>query len=324
MNPSLPPKQPGLQGGNHSSFTQKQYANPKISIPGDMAYLISQSQPARHNNAVSSMRNPANSMSEYADPKISLPDDTLAFLISQSQPVRHNNAVSSMWNPASSMSEVMESGAFALPKRSAVPQDLTVQSSIDFQQLPDSKGYLSLPQNQSYITNINSRQTFSGNAAYNQYPHDLKYNLPLDRNEFHTSRLPSATIRDALGYGNHGSSFHSPGSFLSNSSLGHMRPLSNFNEILPSQYNGGRNFNSVQPHDSFSHWDSNSRSSLFPERTQYNFPGHPDQPSQSQYVGPGYSELNHSQERILEELRQRGGSKNLSSKQLHPFWQHRH
>ncbi|TKY46789.1 hypothetical protein E2542_SST28838 [Spatholobus suberectus] len=224
------------------------------------------------------------------------------------------------------MSKVMEPGAFALPKRSSLPQDPTVQSSTHFHQLPDTKGYLSLPQNKPHITTINSQQAFSGITAYNQYPADRKYNLPQNRNEFLTSRLPPATARDAFGYGNFGSSVYSPGSFMSNPSLGCMMPSSNLNEIFPSQYNDGHNVSSIQQSGSFSRWDygAESRSSLYPERTQYNLLGQPNKASLSHYASPGYSDLYHSQTRVLEELQQPGGFQNLSSKQLHQFWQHSH
>ncbi|KAK7305012.1 hypothetical protein VNO77_42910 [Canavalia gladiata] len=282
VNPSPTLKQPGLQNENDSSFPRERYADSN-----------------------------------------SLPGDVLAFLMSQSQPARHSNAVSSIGNPAISMSEVMEPGTFVLRKRSALHQDPTVQSSAHFRQLPGSKGYLSLPQNQSYITTINSQQAFSGNTAYNQSSADMKYNLPQNRNEFLTSRLPPATARDAFSYGNLGSSFYSPGSFLSNPTAGYRMPPSKFDEILPSRYNGGHNISSIQQHGSLSHWDygAESRSSIIPERNQYNFAGQPNQASLSQYASAGYSDL-HSQARVLEELKQTGGFQDLSSKQLHQFWQH--
>ena len=142
--------------------------------------------------------------------------------------------------------QVMEPGAFALPRRSALSQDLTVQSLEHFQQLPDMEGYCSLPQNQSYMTTINSQQAFSGNPPYNQSPVDMKCNLRPNRNEFLMSRLPLATAGDTYGYGNLGSSLYDPGSLLSNSSLGYMMPSSNLDEILPSQYNAGHNIASIQ------------------------------------------------------------------------------
>lgn len=142
--------------------------------------------------------------------------------------------------------QVMEPGAFALSKGSAHPQDPTVQSSTCFQQFPDTNGYLSLSQNEPYISTINSQQAFSGNIAYNQSSVHRNYNLPQNKNEFLTSRLPLATARDAFGYGNLGSSFYSPGSFLSNPSLGCMMPSSSLNENLSSQYNDGHNISSIQ------------------------------------------------------------------------------
>ncbi|KHN18092.1 uncharacterized protein LOC114394852 [Glycine soja] len=226
--------------------------------------------------------------------------------MSQSQPERHGNAVSSISNSAISMSKVMEPGAFPLPMKSALPRDPTVHSSTHFHQLPDTKGYLSLPQNRPYNTTINSQLPFSGYTVYNQSPADMKYNLLQNRNEFLINGFPPATARDAFGFGNLGSSIYSSGSFLSNPSPGHMMPSSNFNEILPSQYNDGCN------HGSFSHWDfgAEPRSLIIPERTQ------------SQYVTPGYSDLYHSQTRVLEELQQPGDFQDLSSKQMHQFWQH--
>ncbi|XP_027933286.1 uncharacterized protein LOC114188832 [Vigna unguiculata] len=74
VNTSLPLKQPGLGSRNHSTFPREQYADPN-SIPGDLlAYLTSQSQPARHSNEVSSISNPAISMSNVIEPSaFSLP-----------------------------------------------------------------------------------------------------------------------------------------------------------------------------------------------------------------------------------------------------------
>lgn len=139
----------------------------------------------------------------------------------------------------------MEPGAFPLPIRSTLPQDPTMRSSTHFQ-LPNDKGYLSLPQNKPHITTINPQQAFSGNnTAFNQSLADMNYNLLQNRNELLTNRLPPATARDALGYGNIGSSIYIPGSFLSNPSPGHMMPSSNFNEIFPSQYNQGRHISSI-------------------------------------------------------------------------------
>ncbi|XP_020230526.1 uncharacterized protein LOC109811252 isoform X2 [Cajanus cajan] len=289
VNTSLPFRQPDLQSGNQFIFPKELYADSN-----------------------------------------SIPDDVLAFLMTQSQPARHSNTVSSISNPAISMSQVMEPGAFTLPKRSAVSlsQGPTVHSTTHFHQLPDTNRYLPLPQNKPYITSIDSQQAFSGHTAYNQSPADMNYNLSQNRNEFLTSRLPHATARDAFGYGNLGSSIYSPGSFLSNPSLGRMMPSSNLNEVLPSQYNGGHNGSSIQQHGgSFSHWDyeAESRSSFIPERTQYNFLGQqPNQGSLPQYASPGYSNLYHSQTRVLEQAQQPGGFQDLSSEQLHQFWKHSH
>ncbi|TKY46788.1 hypothetical protein E2542_SST28837 [Spatholobus suberectus] len=52
VNTSLPLKQPSLQRGNYFIFPRELYAASN-SIPGDvLAFLMSQSQPARHSNAV--------------------------------------------------------------------------------------------------------------------------------------------------------------------------------------------------------------------------------------------------------------------------------
>jgi len=79
---------------------------------------------------------------------------------------------------------------------------------------------------------------------------------------------------------------------------------------------------SFKQHGSFSQWDygSESRSSFIPERSHSNFLGHPNQASLLQYASPGYSNLNHSQPRVFEDLQHPGGFQNLSSKQLHQFW----
>ncbi|XP_027341474.1 uncharacterized protein LOC113854583 isoform X2 [Abrus precatorius] len=282
VNPSQPLKQPGLQSGNHYTYPTELYADSN-----------------------------------------SIRDDVLAFLMSQSQPSRHNNAVSSIRNAAFPMSEVMEPGTFALPKGSAFPQDPTVQSSIHFHQLPNTKGYLSLSQNQSYIPTTNSQKAFSGNTGYNQSPADVKYNFPPNRNEFLTSRLPPAAARNAIGYGNLGSSFLSPGSLLSNPSPGYMMPSINLDETLPSRYNAGHRISSIQQRGRISNWDYGAESRFLPERTQYNFTGQPNQASLSQFASPGYADL-HSQKRVLEERQQPGGFQGLSSKQLHQLWQHSH
>ncbi|CAJ1964390.1 unnamed protein product [Sphenostylis stenocarpa] len=274
VNTSLPLKQIGLQSRNHFTFPR-----------------------------------------EWCAASNSMPGDVLALLRSQSQPARHSNALPSISYPAIFMSKVMASGAFPLPMRSVHPQEPTVQSSTHFLELLDRKGYLSLP----------SQQSFPGNTTYKQSPVDMKYNLPQNRNEFLTNRLPPrATARDAFGYG-FGPSVYNSRSFLSNPSPSHMIPSSNFNETLSSSYNGGLDLSSTNQHGSFSPWDygSESRSSFVPERAQYNnFLGQANQASLSQYASPGYSNLNHSQPRILEELQHPGGVQDLSSKQLHQFWQH--
>lgn len=134
---------------------------------------------------------------------------------------------------------------FALPHRSALLQDLTVQSS-HLEQLADKRGYHLLPQNHRYMVSVDAQQAFSGSSAYNHSLPDMKYSHPQNRNELFMSTLPPAKGRDAFAYGNPGSSSYNPGSFLPNSSLGSMIPSSNFDEILPSQYNGGRNLSLIQ------------------------------------------------------------------------------
>ena len=138
----------------------------------------------------------------------------------------------------------MKPGGFAVSNRSTVPQDHSMQSSLHAEQLADTRGYHSLSQNYPYMTSINSNQEFPGGTAYNQSPAEMKYDLPQNRNEIFISRLPPA--RDSYGYGNLVSSYN-PGGFLPNPSLGPIMPSSNFDEILPSQYGGGRNLNPIQP-----------------------------------------------------------------------------
>ncbi|XP_061349671.1 uncharacterized protein LOC133294920 [Gastrolobium bilobum] len=302
----------------------EKYIVPEETLGHDYNTMVSASVPLKKPDLL--IGNHSNFPRELHADSNSIPGDLLAFLMSQSQPAIYNNAVSSIRNPAISMSEVMEPGAFALPNRSALPQDLTVKSSLHFQQLPDTEGYGSLPQNQSYMTTTNSPQTFSGNNAYNQSHVDMKYNIAQNRNELLMSRFPPATARDAFGYENLGSSFYRPGNFLSNPSLGgYMMPSSSFDQILPSQYNGGRNLSSIQEHGSFSQWDygAESRSSL-PERTRDNILGQPSQASLSQYTSRGYSDLYPSRTQNLEELQPSGSFQDLSSKQLHQFWKHNH
>ncbi|OIW13405.1 hypothetical protein TanjilG_19757 [Lupinus angustifolius] len=282
--PSLPLKQPASQWENYSTFPREKHAD---------SDLIS--------------------------------SDVLAFLISQSQPARFSNAVSSISNPATTLSEVMEPGTCALPNRSASLQDISLQSAIQFQQLLDRKGHCSLPQNQSYMATINSQQAFSGSTAYNQSQADMKYNLPQNRKEILMNRLAVATARDAFSYGIRGSSFCSSGSFPSNSSLGYSMASSNFNEILPPQYSGGRNLSSTQHQGYFSQWDygAESRSSSLPARTQYDFLGQ-SSAALSQYVNPRYSDLYLSQAPVVDEVQQPDGFRDLASKQLHQFWHQSH
>ncbi|XP_014523325.1 uncharacterized protein LOC106779670 isoform X1 [Vigna radiata var. radiata] len=253
------------------------------------------------------------SREQYADPN-SIPGDLLSFLTSQSHPARHSNEVSSISNLAISMSNVTEPSAFSLPMRSALPQDPTIQSSTHFHQFLDKNGYLSL----------RSPQAFSGHTAH-EYPADTKYNLVQNGNEFLINRLPPrATVRDAFGYGNLGSLVYSSESFLANPSPSHVIPSSNLNETLSSQYRGGHNLSSFHQHGSSSQWDygSESGTSFIPERTQSNFLGHPNQAFLLQYASPGYFTLNHSQPRVLEEHQHPGSFQDLSSKNLHQFWQH--
>ena len=140
--------------------------------------------------------------------------------------------------------QVMKPGGFAVSHRSAVPQDLSMRSSLHAEQLADTRGYHSLSQNFPYMTSINSHQEFSGNTAHNQSPAEMKCNLPQNRNEIFISRLPPG--RDSYGYGNPVSSYN-PGGFLPNPSLSPRMPSSKFDEILPSQYGGGLNLNPIQP-----------------------------------------------------------------------------
>ncbi|XP_027187189.1 uncharacterized protein [Cicer arietinum] len=282
--PSLPLKQPGLQSGSHSSF------------PGEL-----------HNNSNSA------------------PQDLLAFLIAQSQRARHANAEPSVNNFPLSMSEDME--PFALRNPSLPTQGCTVPN-IHFQQSRHMKAYPSLPQNQSYLSTIDSQRAFLDNTAYNRFPANMNYNnLPQNRNEFLKSRLPPSIASDAHGYGNLDSSFYCPGSFLPNPSLANVKPSSNINEILPSQYNGGYNLSSNQRHGSFSQRDygAKSRSSLIHENTQYTFM---DQPSQSsllqQYASPGYPDFYYSPTQLPEKHNQSGSVQDLSPSQLHQFWQNSH
>lgn len=81
---------------------------------------------------------------------------------------------------------------------------------------------------------------------------------------------------------------------------------------------------SFKQHGSSSQWDygSESGTSFIPERTQSNFLGHPNQAFLLQYASPGYFTLNHSQPRVLEEHQHPGSFQDLSSKNLHQFWQH--
>ncbi|CAJ2639630.1 unnamed protein product [Trifolium pratense] len=251
--------------------------------------------------------------------------DLLAFLLAQSR-ARHINAGPPINNLPLSVSEDMEPGTLALHNRPTPTQGFTVQHNKHFQQLPDMTAYHSLPQNQSYMTAIDSQRAFSDNTTYNRYPANMNYNnLPQNRNEFLMSRLPPSTAGDAHGYGNLDSSFYHPGNLMSNPSVGNMTPSSNFNEILPSQYIGGHNMSSIQP-DSFSQWDygPKSLSPFLPEKTQYNFMGQSSQASLSQYASPQYSDFHPSWSQIPEEHKQSGSVPDLLPRQLHQFWQHNH
>ncbi|XP_058788252.1 uncharacterized protein LOC131662476 [Vicia villosa] len=284
MAPSLPLKQPGLQSGNHSSF------------PGEL-----------HNSSNSS------------------PQDLLAFLLAESQRSKHK-AEPSINNFPPSMSDVSrdtEPGTFALHNRSGPTQGFTMQPNNHFQQ--SQEAYYSLPQNQSYMTTIDSQRAFSDNSAYSRSHANVNYNsLPQNRNELLMSRLHPSTVSDAPGYGNLDSSFYHPGSFQSNTSLGNMKPSSNFNEILTSQYYGAHNLSSIQPHDSFSQreYEARLRSSLLPDKTQYTFTDQPSQASLSQYASNGYSDFYPSWSQIPEEQKQTGSVQDLLPRQLHQFWQH--
>ncbi|MED6107989.1 hypothetical protein PIB30_019216 [Stylosanthes scabra] len=324
VTPSLPLKQPGLQSGSHYNFP-REMRDESNSIPGDMlAFLRSQSQPGVYNNA--------NSISGLNESNL-IPGDMLALLRSE-QPVGYNSSVLSMSNTSNSISDVMEPGMFDLHKRSALYQDPTMQSSVQFQQPPNMEGYSSLPRNQSYMTAIDSQQGFSGNPLYNQSAVDMKYNLHQNRNALLLNRLPAAAAaRDTYGYGNHGSALYGPRSVLPNSSPGYAMPPSNLDRILPSQYsNGGHNIGSIQQqHGNLSQWDYGveSRSSFRPERTEYNFMRQQQQQQQSftpvsQYINPGYSDPYHSQKQVAEELQQPGGLQGLSPQQLQQLWRHIH
>ncbi|CAI8596497.1 unnamed protein product [Vicia faba] len=254
----------------------------------------------------------------------SAPQGLLAFLLAESQRSKHNGEPS-INNLPPSMSRDIEPGTFALHNRSAPTQGFTMQPNNHFQQ--SQEAYYSLPQNQSYMTTIDSQRAFSDNTAYSRSHANVNYNsLPQNRNEFLMSRLHPSTVSDAPGYGNLDSSFYRPGSFQSNTSLGNMKPSGNFNEILTSQYYGGHNLSSIQPHDSFSQrdYETRLRSSYVPERTPYTFPAQPSQASLSQYASHEYSDFYPSWSQIPEEQKQSGSVQDLLPRQLHQLWQHNH
>ncbi|GAU32925.1 hypothetical protein TSUD_152860 [Trifolium subterraneum] len=309
--PSLPLKQPGLQSGSHSFPGELEPSLEMTPAPPDDIFKRSQRHGTTHTNS-----NLAN-------------QDMLAFLRAPSR-ARHINVGPPINNFPLSVSEDMEPGTFALHNRPTPTQGFTVQPNKHFQQLPDMTAYHSLPQNQSYMTAIDSQRAFSDNTAYNRYPANMNYNnLPQNRNEFLMSRLPPSTASDTRGYGNLDSSFYHPGN-LANTSVGNITPSSNFNEILPSHYIGGRNMSSIQPIQpvSFSQWDygPKSLSPFLPEKTQYNFMDH--QSSQAslspQYASPLYSDFHPSWSQVPEEHKQSGSVPDLLPRQLPQFWQHNH
>ncbi|CAK8565468.1 unnamed protein product [Lathyrus sativus] len=253
-----------------------------------------------------------------------VPQDLLAYLLAESRRSKHN-AEPSINNFPLSMSGVsrdIEPGTFALHNRPSPAQGFTVQPNNHFQQ--SREAYYALPQNQSYMATIDSRRAFSDNTAYSGSHANMNYNsLPQNRNEF-MSRLHPSTVSDAPGYGNPDSSLYCPGSFQPNASLGNMKPSSNLNEILTSQYYGGHNLSSVQPHDSFSQrdYETRLRSSYVPEKTQYIFPDQPSQASLSQYASHEYSDFYPSWSQIPEEHKQSGSVQDLLPRKLHQFWPH--
>ncbi|KAI4308094.1 hypothetical protein L6164_031203 [Bauhinia variegata] len=242
-----------------------------------------------------------------------------SLLLTQSQPARNSNAVSSINSPAITRTEVMKPSAFALPQRSALPQDLTVQSSQYLEQVDDMRGYRSLPQNHPSMTSIDSQLAFSGSTAYNQSLPDIPY-LPQNRSNTFTNRLPS--VRDSFGYRNLGSSSYNPGSFLHNESLGSVMPSSNIDKIFSSQYDGVRNFRPIHQQGSLSPWDYVAESRSLPHT---DFRGQSNQaPSHSHYINSGFSDPYHSQSSLVAQLGRLNGSADLTSKQSYEIWQHSH
>ncbi|KAI4306011.1 hypothetical protein L6164_029329 [Bauhinia variegata] len=146
---ALPFKKPDFHGG---TFSRDMHAGSNL-IPGDPSALttkslrdsgflqsssrLTQSQPARYSNTLSSLSSP----------------------------------------PAIIRPEVMKPSAFARPHRSALPQDPPVQSSLYLEELADMRGYRSLSQNRPSMTSIDSQQAFSRSTAYNRPPPDIPYNL---------------------------------------------------------------------------------------------------------------------------------------------------
>lgn len=282
VTPSLTLKQPGLQRGNNSSFPGELHNN--SNSQDLLAFLLAQSQRARHINAEPSRNNFPLSMSEDMEPS------TFGL---------HNRSA-----PAQSFTMQPNNHFQQLPDMKA------------YQSVPQSQSYFANIDSQRAFSDTTAYNISPANMNYN--------NLLQNRNEFHMSRLPQSIASNAHGYGNLDSSVYYPEGFLSNPSVSNMNSSSNFSEISPSQYNGGHNFSSIQPHhDSFSHLDygTKSRSSFLPEKTQYTFMDQPNQASMSQYASPEYSDFYPSWSQIPEQHNQSGGVQDLLPRQLNQFWQ---
>ncbi|XP_028777907.1 uncharacterized protein LOC114734444 isoform X2 [Neltuma alba] len=212
--------------------------------------------------------------------------------------------------------EMVMEPRFSLPQRSALLEDLRVQS---FQQLEsdDKRGYHQQTQNQQYLPPV-MQQAFLDSSAYGHSLADMQYSHPQNRKEFIPSGLTPARGRDAFGFGNPGS--YNPGSFLPNSSIGSMMPSSNFDDILPSQYASGRNGSLVQQHGGFSTWDYGQelRSASLPESMRLSSLGQPRQ-ALPQVMTPGYSDIYHSGTGIGAQLQRQVGYQDFSSKQSRQF-----
>ncbi|KAI9114638.1 hypothetical protein K1719_014336 [Acacia pycnantha] len=203
---------------------------------------------------------------------------------------------------------------FSMPQRSSLLDDRRVQS---FQQLEphDIRGYHPKFQNQQYVPPA-VQQAFSDGSAYGHSLADMIH--PQNRKEFVTSRLTPARGRDSFGYGNPGSYI---GSFPPKSPIGPMMPSSNFDDILPSQYNNRRNGSFIQQHGSFSTWDYGQelRSMPLPGSTHHNSQGQTRQ-ALPQYMTPGYSNLHHSGAGLPAQFQQRQvGSQDFSSNRSRQF-----